>query len=175
MNILVRKATIEDADEIAKVHVETWKSSYGEILPRVLLESLSIGDRLKKWQLWLNDNSANKYFVVGCVDGKIMGIGGFCVLPDDENFKRTGEMEMLYIHSNAQNKGLGRKIMKHGLSFLNNSGCKEVVSWVFNDNKKARNFYEHMGWVDDNFSKIKVKNGFNLQMVRYSTKLREIP
>ena len=50
------------------------------------------------------------------------------------------KLEMLFIDLREQGKGLGRKLLEHGIT---NYGVKEVV--VNEQNPQAKGFYEHMG------------------------------
>ena len=51
------------------------------------------------------------------------------------------KLEMLFIDLREQGKGLGRKLLEHGIT---NYGVKEVV--VNEQNPQAKGFYEHMGF-----------------------------
>jgi putative acetyltransferase len=51
------------------------------------------------------------------------------------------KLEMLFIDPREQGKGLGRKLLEHGIT---NYGVKEVV--VNEQNPQAKGFYEHMGF-----------------------------
>ena len=53
------------------------------------------------------------------------------------------KLEMLFIDLREQGKGLGRKLLEHGIT---NYGVKEVV--VNEQNPQAKGFYEHMGFKD---------------------------
>ena len=50
-----------------------------------------------------------------------------------------GKLEMLFIDPRERGKGLGRKLLEHGIT---NYGVKEVV--VNEQNPQAKGFYEHM-------------------------------
>lgn len=52
-----------------------------------------------------------------------------------------GKLEMLFIDPRERGKGLGRKLLEHGIT---NYGVKEVV--VNEQNLQAKGFYEHMGF-----------------------------
>lgn len=52
-----------------------------------------------------------------------------------------GKLEMLFIDPREQGKGLGRKLLEHGITKY---GVKEVV--VNEQNPQAKGFYEHMGF-----------------------------
>lgn len=49
------------------------------------------------------------------------------------------KLEMLFIDPRERGKGLGRKLLEHGIT---NYGVKEVV--VNEQNPQAKGFYEHM-------------------------------
>lgn len=51
------------------------------------------------------------------------------------------KLEMLFIDPRERGKGLGRKLLEHGIT---NYGVKEVV--VNEQNPQAKGFYEHMGF-----------------------------
>lgn len=52
-----------------------------------------------------------------------------------------GKLEMLFIDPRERGKGLGRKLLEHGIT---NYGVKEVV--VNEQNPQAKGFYGHMGF-----------------------------
>jgi len=50
MNLVIRKADIEDAAAIAHVHVESWRTTYAGIVSDVFLASLNKEVRTQSWQ-----------------------------------------------------------------------------------------------------------------------------
>lgn len=52
-----------------------------------------------------------------------------------------GKLEMLFIDPRERGKGLGRKLLEHGIT---NYGVKEVV--VNEQNPQVKGFYEYMGF-----------------------------
>lgn len=48
-DFLVRRAGVEDALQIADVHVAAWRETYGPLLPAGALDSLDAGERAQKW------------------------------------------------------------------------------------------------------------------------------
>ena len=48
--MFIRKANIEDAMGIAKVHVDSWRTTYKGIVPEVFLENLSYDEREQNWK-----------------------------------------------------------------------------------------------------------------------------
>ena len=64
-------------------------------------------------------------------------------------------------------KGYGKILMKSTLSELKMQGCENIFLWVFEENIRARHFYEQFGFsptddfLDDNIG------GKELREVRY--------
>jgi len=55
---VVREATSADARGIAEVHVRCWQAAYGGILPRQLLDDLSVDLRSDFWGAELSDENS---------------------------------------------------------------------------------------------------------------------
>ena len=69
---MVRPAELEDAGEIARVHVATWRSAYRGLLPDDFLASLSEQHYTERWRRVI-DESSSRVFVVD----EPNGIAGF--------------------------------------------------------------------------------------------------
>ena len=93
----IRIATKEDAPDIAKIHVEAWRSAYKGIMPAEYLESLSVEARTKEWFEALSTTSPGINLVIE-LEG---GISGFCVYgpvrDKDLSHKNAGELVALNI------------------------------------------------------------------------------
>jgi len=61
-----RPAVIEDAPAIARVHIESWKTTYAGIFPDNLLEQLSIPDRTRFWNETLAKPTDRFITLVAC-------------------------------------------------------------------------------------------------------------
>ena len=48
--VRLRRATVDDAPDIARVHVRTWQSAYRGLMPRALLDSLTFERRSGWWK-----------------------------------------------------------------------------------------------------------------------------
>ena len=67
----IRAARPEDADGIAFVHVESWKTTYAGIVPDDYLASLSVDGRTPIWVKQLQDPAVTS--MVAEKDGRIVG------------------------------------------------------------------------------------------------------
>lgn len=95
---MIRQATINDADEIARIHVETWKAVYNGIIPDAYLQGLSHEKRAAHW--CENLKKAAKGIYVAQEDDKIMGWISFGPSRDEDAYN-IGEVYAIYVQPDA--------------------------------------------------------------------------
>lgn len=143
----IRAARPEDAAGIARVHVESWRETYGDVVPADYLHNLSIPKRTAVWQEALaNAEKAAGLYVVES-SGIIDGFASFGPARDTgfkAEFGYQGELYALYLMQRAQGRGLGRKLFEAAQNCLKSLGSKGMYLWVLRDNRTL-NFYEHLG------------------------------
>jgi GNAT superfamily N-acetyltransferase len=100
---VIRVATVQDAGAIARVHVESWRTTYAGIVPAAYLVSLDVGQREASWQEWL---TLDVDVFVGEVDGEVVGfVGGGTIREPVEGF--DAELFAIYLLREAQRHGVG--------------------------------------------------------------------
>ncbi len=62
----------------------------------------------------------------------------------------TGEITELYVDKSQRGRGLGKKLMKEAEAFLRSKRCGYARLWVFEPNRRARDFYRRIGYRDRN-------------------------
>jgi ribosomal protein S18 acetylase RimI-like enzyme len=143
----IREATPTDAAGIARVHVESWRTTYPGIMPQEHLDALSITEHERLWQSRLReDRSGNtRSFVAVNDDGEIVGFvrGGPPHLDDSEY---TSEIYTLYLLQSQQGQGLGRRLLSAIAGRLRQDGHTNLFLWTHVRNP-ARAFYEKLGGV----------------------------
>ena len=148
--ITIRRATKADAAAIARVHVETWQSAYAGLLPDMTLAQMSDVRQSAWWSRALADpKEARGIFVADDDDTGVVGFGSCGPVrepPDGLNGteQRVGEVYTLYVESDFQNRGLGRRLLDALFRQLHADGCDTAVLWMLADNP-TRFFYEGMG------------------------------
>lgn len=71
---VVREARSDDAAAIARVHVDTWRTTYRAIMPAEFLAGLSYENRERQWTRALGDPEANFIFVAEDSSGAVVGL-----------------------------------------------------------------------------------------------------
>ncbi len=141
----VREARIEDAADIARIHVESWKSTYPGILPDdVLLRLKNSRYEVRWWESVLGQvNSRRRVFVAEIAGEGVVGFasGG---KSRDSDLSVDGEIYALYLLDHAQGQGLGKALLARLGEALHSEYGPRVGLWVVRENP-ARFFYEAMG------------------------------
>lgn len=143
--LIVRPADVDDADAIAKVHVDTWRTTYGGIIPQHYLDSLTVQNRSVGWVRQLERTTGEVTLVSEHHDGRIVGF--VCAGPlrhRDSRFQ--AEISSLYVLKRHQRASHGRRLFLAAAERMARKGYKGLFLWVLANNP-ARGFYERMGGV----------------------------
>ncbi len=138
----IRSAIAADAEAIAHVHVESWRSTYAGILPADFLAELSEADRAAQWRAWLGQDVV---VLVAELDGRVAGFisGG----PARDGVRGCdAELYAVYLLEGAQRAGMGTELLRVLAGRLVERGLKSMVVWVLEVNP-AREFYMKRGAV----------------------------
>ncbi len=133
---MIRDATLDDADEIDRVHVQAWQRAYWEFIdPADMIGARRPQDeRVARWRERIASGEVRTW--VHDVDGFIAGFAA----------AGGGELMALYVDPAAQGAGVGGSLLDHAEAALREEGAGEATLWVFRDNEHGRRFYEVRGW-----------------------------
>src|SRR5699024_1633265 len=137
----IRKATEQDAAGIAKVHIDSWRTTYKNIVPDVFLDSLDYDERVKRWERNMGDGNV---YNAETVEGKIVGFYSGGKEREGKYDAYDGELYAIYIVEEYQGNGVGKKLVKPVVDELVQIGCSSMLVWVLKDND-AKYFYEKLG------------------------------
>lgn len=175
MNWTVRRATLADVGELARVNVAAWRSAYRGIVPDEFLDSMDSARRELGWTRWLSQAEPDAVFVAtnGTVD-RIAAYAGVCAVReqvDEHPDLPTGELVAIYADPEVVGRGAGHAVHEAAVSALAAFGFRHAVLWVFEDNATARAFYERHGWECDGVREVYEVGGQTPYEVRYSRPL----
>jgi L-amino acid N-acyltransferase YncA len=138
----VRAARIEDADRIAYVQVESWKTTYRGIVPDTYLASLSPESRTDSWKDQLNRGSL---ILVAEDEAGVFGFASGGALRDSIP-GYDAELYAIYLLQQKQKQGLGRTLVRRLAEALRGRGYRSLVVWVLERNPSL-GFYTCLGGV----------------------------
>ncbi len=142
--ILIRPGSSADAEGIARVHVDTWRETYQDILPARVLAAQTYARRLALWRQTLARDTDR--LVLVAETGK--EIVGFATSGRNRNaaVPFTAEMYTLYMLSDWQGEGIGQELFRRSAAQLAADGHKNLLTWVLADNPSV-GFYEWLGGI----------------------------
>ncbi len=158
---VVRRAHVEDAAALARVHVASWQGAYRGLVPDEVLDSLDVEDWTLRKARHLGDGAAMWIADEGL---------GFAHAGRSRDDDGLGELYALYVHPERFGRGLGLALLRTVEAWLDDRYVKAEL-WVLTGNTRARRFYEAAGWYEVE-SNAKAVLGVELDVTRY---LRDRP
>jgi L-amino acid N-acyltransferase YncA len=145
--MVIREAAQKDAASIARVVVDTWRTTYNGIVPRIYLDSLSCERATSRWQERLSGVSKSWpgwfAYVAEDAGGSVIGFAG-AGPSQSYGLPFTGELGCIYLLKSHQRRGIGRQLAAAAVLRLKKQGHNTMLAWVFSDNP-YRAFYEALG------------------------------
>ena len=161
--MFLRRAEIKDVVGITRVHIQTWRTTYKDIIPDKIIQGMSYRVRDENWSQMLKEMIKNEiYYIAENENGEIIGfaVGGL-ERSGDPTYK--GELMGIYILKKYQDIGIGRALVKIIVSELLKLGVNNMLVWVFKDNP-YKTFYERLG---GKVIKEKLHEKFKLPVLAY--------
>ena len=127
----IRKAVLADSKGIAKVHVDSWRTTYKNIIPDGFLKKLSYDRRTELW----NENiikKGNYVFVAENSDGKIIGFAD-CGKRESNHVPESGDLTAIYLLEEYQGKGVGKRLLRKVFLQFEELGFNRIFVEVLED------------------------------------------
>ncbi|UCC19047.1 MAG: GNAT family N-acetyltransferase [Promethearchaeota archaeon] len=154
-----RKANPSDSPDIAKILVDTWKSTYSDLVSEEVLNKRNYEYVEPRWRERI-DNLTEKdiIFVAEKEDKEIIGmtwgrtekynVAEYLTEID----KYEGELLAIYVLKDYQQQYIGKTLVSRVVEFLLNHNVRSMIVWVFKDNP-AKEFYRKLGakYIGDRF------------------------
>jgi RimJ/RimL family protein N-acetyltransferase len=172
MALRIRPASLADAAAIARLHLASYQAAYQEFLPAKFFSRLSAEDRKRRWQGSLNDPRRR---VLVAEDDDPPGLIGFAEVGpsrDDEARTGTGELMALHVMQPRWRQGVGRMLHDGAVATLADQSFQAATLWVLTANRRARAFYEAMGWYHDGIARQHLVRRIEVAEVRYRIQCR---
>lgn len=161
----IRPAAVDDAAGIAAAHVDGWRAAYRGLLPRSLLDGLSVQRRAEQWHHTIQDGVVD-VLVAADPAGQVGGFVSTGRSRDDDADDTVGELFSLYLRPRLWGRGLGGRLHAAATTLLAVRFARATL-WVLEDNGRARAFYERERWRSDGAVKHATVGGAQVLEIRY--------
>jgi GNAT superfamily N-acetyltransferase len=140
----VRAARLEDVPAIARAHVDAWRTSYTDLLPRAVLDNFDYEESAKYWRAIIGGRDIR--FVAVAVDDDESVVGFASCGPNrvpDPDF--PGELYAIYLLEDSRGAGFGRMLFDAVDQYLRRQDLVPFELWVVAGNEVAEQFYIALG------------------------------
>ena len=140
----IREANVPDAAAIAKVHVDSWRTTYTGVVADEYLAQLSYKQHEQVWRDSLSIHSTTEFVYVA--EAEASNIIGFASGGPERsgNTAYEGELYAIYLLEGYQRKGIGSQLVQIIAKRLMQEGLHSMLVWVLANNP-SQDFYSALG------------------------------
>lgn len=161
----VRVASAKDTEQIAEVHIASWRSAYAGSIPKNILNNL---DRDVRRTMWAKATAERPTETVVSTDsGKVIGFANFGKYRDNEDIGHYGEIRAIYVLEKYWRNGVGSNLLEYVIDSLSRD-YQKIVLWVLDSNIRTIEFYKRHGFAIDGAAKTELLSGVELNEIRLS-------
>jgi ribosomal protein S18 acetylase RimI-like enzyme len=137
----IARPTLEDLDEMGRVHVQVWREAYAGLLPDDYLAGLDATFGPARWRERFGSSPELSWWIARDEEG-IVGIATSGP-PRDDDAPRPLELYAINVLRRAHGTGLADELMAHVI------GDRPTYLWVLEGNDRAAAFYRKHGFTDE--------------------------
>ncbi|MEV4478677.1 GNAT family N-acetyltransferase [Micromonospora coxensis] len=158
----VRPARPEDAGEIARIQLATWRVAYRRILPRHVLDNLDEAYLARRWSAAVQEPPSGAHRVLVAVEQAEQSyLVGFAAsgpadaeaLAPQEPAESLGEgvvaVTDLLVEPRWGRRGHGSRLLSAMVEHWRTDGFSRAVAWAFDGDEATRKFLTSTGWEPD--------------------------
>ncbi|ABS03602.1 GCN5-related N-acetyltransferase [Kineococcus radiotolerans SRS30216 = ATCC BAA-149] len=163
----VGPATLDDARDLARIHVDTWQVAYPGLVPDVVLAAMTLTTAIERWEAVLPLHPPQHCLLAEDPAGNTTGFVRCGPSRDERAPGTTGEIHALYVQPTSWGTGTGRALLRAAQQQLLADGFTEATLWVLARNDRAQRFYRRCGWAPDGGTKQDQHEGVVVDEVRH--------
>ena len=139
----IRPAAVEDSRMLAAIQVDSYRSSYADLLPSEYLDHFAHEEQEEDWRILLASPSEQVLLVA---EGVGTGVVGYVLSGPAADGGSNYDAELLALHVRRAHhrRGIGRQLVAAAAMELNVRGGLSLCLWVL-EQTSARLFYDKLG------------------------------
>jgi len=176
----VRPAVPSDAEEIARIQLDTWRAAYADLLPSSVLGGLDLDEAALTWRQTIEQGPARVFVAV---EGEyLVGLCAAGAAPQDEIADAAGSpakdvenvalVSALLVEPRWGRRGHGGRLLATAGQAMLAAGSTRGIAWVPEADKATVGFFERASWVRDGTVRTLDAGGRPLREIRLTGTLR---
>ncbi|MEV8098206.1 GNAT family N-acetyltransferase [Kitasatospora sp. NPDC085879] len=142
MAVGFRAAVAGDAEQVARLHADSWRRHYRGAYSDAYLDGDVVADRLAVWSARLGSPAGAATFVAEDGEGAV----GFVHVVLDQDPRFGSLVDNLHVAHDRRRGGTGRALMAHAAAAVAERASSAAVHlWVLEQNAAAQRFYRALG------------------------------
>lgn len=175
-DVSVRPAGPDDAAEIARIQIDTWRTGYREIVPAPVLDSLSPEQAQSVWAAAVGDRPSPRHHVLVAMESQwVVGFVAFGpaddLEADDPESETTATVAPLLVEPRWGRRGHGSRLLAAAVDYARPDGTTRFVSWIPEGDTASREFLVSAGWAPDGLVRALDTGAGELREIRLHTSL----
>jgi GNAT superfamily N-acetyltransferase len=180
----VRPARPDDAGEIARIQLTTWRYAYRRLLPRRVLDALDEGWMERQWRTSIEAPPSPRHRVLVAVEQADQSylVGLIAAGPVDEAALAPGEetsqfsadvaaITDLLVEPRWGRRGHGSRLLAAAVDLWREDSFKTALAWAFDADAATRGFLSGTGWEPDGVTRALDVDDLLVPQLRYHTDL----
>ncbi len=156
----VRPARPDEAGEIARIQLVTWRTAYRRLLPRHVLDEMAEAWLARHWLAAIEAPPSRRHRVLVAVEqAESAHLVGFTASgPADEAALAPGEEPLapdvaaiteLLVEPRWGRRGHGSRLLAASVDGWREDGFRTAVAWAYEQDPATRRFLASAGWAPD--------------------------
>ncbi|UOY01589.1 GNAT family N-acetyltransferase [Blastococcus sp. PRF04-17] len=169
----VRPALPEDAAEIARIQVVTWRTAYRAVLPAAVLDEWDAEAAETSWRRAVTAPPTPGHGVLVALErNTVVGFAAYepPELPGGERPDPAGptsELSTLLVEPRWGRRGHGSRLLAAVADLAHGSGAARLQTWLLEEDRVSAGFYESAGWAPDGWARTLETGGAPLREIRW--------
>ncbi|MGZ4644166.1 MAG: N-acetyltransferase family protein [Blastococcus sp.] len=176
-DVSVRPARAEDAADIARIQVVTWRTAYRSVLPAAVLDDWDEEAATTAWRTAAGSPPTPGHGVLVALEGAAtVGFAAFgpAELTADEQPHPSGptaELSTLLVEPRWGRRGHGSRLLAAAVDIVKTGGTARLQVWLPEPDQASANFFESAGWAPDGWARTLDTGDTPLREIRWHTLL----
>jgi GNAT superfamily N-acetyltransferase len=169
----VRPAFPDDAAEIARVQVVTWRTAYRSVLPPATLDDWDSEAATASWRTAITAPPTPGHGVLAALErNTVVGFAAYgpAELTAGEATHPAGptaELSTLLVEPRWGRRGHGSRLLAAVSDLVRATGTARMQVWLLEDDQVSQGFYESAGWAPDGWARTLDTGGNPLREIRW--------
>jgi GNAT superfamily N-acetyltransferase len=177
-DVSVRPARPDDAAEIGRIQVDTWRAAYRQLLPAGVLDELSPEDAAGAWRAAITEPPSPRHHVLIALE-QDWRVGFVALGPaddletDDPEPATTVALAPILVEPRWGRRGHGSRLLAAAVDHARSDGMTRAIAWVPEGDAASREFLISAGWAPDGLARALDTGAGELREIRLHASLLE--